>query len=183
MRERRQLRHSRHRHKVGERSANCRAHEKANEHPFVIDHFMTQQGSDHGKQHAALARENAAPRGYWRAQPLDGSDDRKSSDDVGELPDVARHDPCSLPLSFLRNILSMRSVMRKPLTILIVEVVTARQPSTRLNRGASPEPAISIAPTTEIAEIALVSDINGVWSSGETRCTSCRPSGTARTST
>ena len=51
-------------------------------------------------------------------------------------------------VSFLRNIFSMRSVIRNPLTMLIVDDTTAMQPSTLLNSRRSPAPAIRIAPTT-----------------------------------
>ena len=42
-------------------------------------------------------------------------------------------------------------------------------------RGADPSPLIRIAPTTEMAEMALVSDISGVCSSGETLRMSSKP--------
>ena len=42
------------------------------------------------------------------------------------------------------------------------QTATATNPSTRLNVLASFAPATRIAPTTAIAEIALVRDINGV---------------------
>src|SRR4051794_37457042 len=69
----------------------------------------------------------------------------------------------------------MRSVIRNPPTTLMVAAVTATKPSTRLSRLAFSAPAMRIAPTTEMAEIALVSDISGVCSSGETRRTSSKP--------
>src|SRR6266567_642072 len=74
----------------------------------------------------------------------------------------------------------MRSVMRYPLTTLMVDAVTATNPSTRLSVLASLAPAMRIAPTTAIAEIALVKDISGVCSSGETRRTSSNPRKAAR---
>src|SRR6185503_18003101 len=49
------------------------------------------------------------------------------------------------------------------------------KPSTRLNVEASFSPAIRIAPTTEMAEMALVSDMSGVCSRGETRRTNSKP--------
>src|SRR5262249_29235384 len=64
---------------------------------------------------------------------------------------------------------------RNPPTTLMVAAVTATKPSTRLRVDAFSAPATRIAPTTEIAEIALVSDISGVWSSGDTRRTSSKP--------
>src|SRR5438067_5558609 len=69
----------------------------------------------------------------------------------------------------------MRSVIRKPLTMLVTAAVIAINPSTLLSVVASPEPVITIAPTTEMAEIALVSDISGVCSSGDTLRMISRP--------
>ncbi len=62
----------------------------------------------------------------------------------------------------------MRSVIRKPLTILVTAPVMAMKPSTLLRVVAPAAPVIRIAPTTQMADIALVSDISGVCSSGDT---------------
>ncbi len=58
--------------------------------------------------------------------------------------------------------------MRKPPTTLMVAAVTATKPNTVL---AVPRlaPATTSEPTNEMAEMALVADISGVWSSGGTR--------------
>ena len=72
------------------------------------------------------------------------------------------------------NIFSMRSVIRKPLTMLVIEAASAMAPSSVMSGGWS-WPAITIEPTTAIAEIALVSDISGVCSRRETRVTTPSP--------
>src|SRR5438045_9297826 len=77
----------------------------------------------------------------------------------------------------------MRSVIRNPPTTLITAAVTAMKPRTRLSMLAFPAPATRIAPTTEIAEIALVSDISGVCSSGDTRRTNSKPRNAASMNT
>src|SRR5437870_3024071 len=69
----------------------------------------------------------------------------------------------------------MRSVMRKPLTMLVTAAVMAMKPSTLLNMVAPWALVTMIAPTTEMAEMALVMDISGVWSSGETLRMTSRP--------
>src|SRR6185436_5791140 len=80
------------------------------------------------------------------------------------------------------NIFSMRLVMRKPPTTLQVAAATAITP--RVVRTASTcEPAMVMAATTEMAEMALVADISGVWSSGGTRCTTWCPTKGAITKT
>src|SRR6218665_263490 len=78
-------------------------------------------------------------------------------------------------LSFLRNILSMRSVIRKPDTAFTVAAVTAMKPSVLLSVVAPASPVIAIAPTRTTAAIALVSDISGECSSGDTRLISWKP--------
>src|SRR5205085_2016060 len=69
----------------------------------------------------------------------------------------------------------MRSVIRNPLTMLVTAAVIAMNPSTLLSMVAPGEPVIRIAPTTEIADIALVSDIKGVCNSGETLRITSKP--------
>ncbi len=56
-----------------------------------------------------------------------------------------------------------------------MDAVTAMNPSVRLSVLACAAPVMRIEPTTAIAEMALVSDISGVWSSGETRRMISRP--------
>ena len=58
--------------------------------------------------------------------------------------------------------------MRKPPTTLMVEAVTAMNPSAVLS-GLYPAPATTSDPISEIPEIALVADISGVCRRGETR--------------
>ena len=86
-----------------------------------IDDFVTQQRADDGEQHADLAGQDAAAGGCGRVQPLDGKDDR-------ERRERGRRNCQICPViygfrlggSFLRNIFSMRSVIRNPLTMLMV---------------------------------------------------------------
>ena len=61
----------------------------------------------------------------------------------------------------------MRSVIRNPLTMLVIDAATAIAPRIVV-RSDSRSPAIRMDPTTAIAEMALVSDISGVCSSRET---------------
>src|SRR5262252_9338531 len=77
----------------------------------------------------------------------------------------------------------MRSVIRKPLTILVTAAVIAMNPRILLTRVAPSAPVIRIAPTTEIAEIALVSDINGVCSKGDTLRITSSPTNVASMNT
>mgnify|MGYP003693532927 CR=1 FL=1 len=73
------------------------------------------------------------------------------------------------------NILSMRSVITKPPTMLLVAATMAIVPSTRRQRALRAHPTSTIAPTTAMASRALVSDISGVCSSGDTRRITSKP--------
>src|SRR5687768_7446671 len=77
---------------------------------------------------------------------------------------------------------SMRRVMMKPPTTLMVAVVTARVPRMVLT-ALRPAPAATSDPTSEMPEIALVADINGVCSSGGTRAITRNPTNAASTNT
>jgi len=72
------------------------------------------------------------------------------------------------------NIFNMRSVMTKPPTMLLVAATTAMNPKT-VARWLLCSPTSTMAPTTAIASKALVSDISGVCSSGETRRITSNP--------
>src|SRR5437868_14818977 len=106
-------------------------------------------------------------------EPFEAEDEENRSSQVSEL-DVDVH--FALPffsagftgISRL-NILSMRSVMRKPPITLIEAEITAMNPSQVLSELMLCRPATTSAPTTEIADSALVADISGVCRSGGTR--------------
>src|SRR4029079_7140563 len=81
-----------------------------------------------------------------------------------------------------RNIFSIRSVMMKPPTTLMVAEATAIAPSTLL-RSPRPAPAATSEPTSEMPEMALVADMSGVCSSGGTRVMTLKPTNPARMKT
>src|SRR5882672_4212069 len=141
---------------------------------------MPQQCAHDRQQHANFARAHTTSRRDRRTQPLDGKNNAESGNDVRCLPKGIVHFP---PVSFFLNILSIRSVIRNPATMLMVANATAMMPRILLTIGEPPLPETRIAPTTEIAEIALVNDIRGVCNRGDTRRTNSRPSGTPRTRT
>ena len=77
---------------------------------------------------------------------------------------------------------SMRSVMKNPPTILLNEAAMAIRPR-MVESLVSCRPAIIIAAITTMASSALVSDISGVCSSGETRLMISKPTNPARMKT
>src|SRR5258708_6265984 len=74
----------------------------------------------------------------------------------------------------------MRSVIRKPPTMLLVAATTAMNPSV-VASVVFCSPTSTIAPTTAMASRALVSDIRGVCSRGETRRMTSNPMNPAST--
>ena len=76
----------------------------------------------------------------------------------------------------------MRSVMRKPPTTLMVAAVTATKPSQVATRFWS-EPAATSEPTSEMALMAFVALMSGVWSSAGTFVMIWKPTKPARTKT
>src|SRR5580698_8175678 len=179
MRHRSPLRHRRHRHDVCDGDADRRSDEERREDPLPIEDVVRQDGGDDGQQHPGLSGENSTARSGRGVHPLQGENEQRRRDDV-QIAAQVRHYFFS---SRLLNILSMRSVMRKPLTILVTAAVIAMKPSTLLSVVAPSAPVIRMAPTTEMAEIALVSDISGVCSSGDTLRIISRPTKVASMNT
>ena len=68
-------------------------------------------------------------------------------------------------LSCPLNIASMRSVIRNPAVTFVIAQTTATNPRIVERRPYCP-PAATIAPTSEMPEIAFVADISGVWQKG-----------------
>src|SRR5712671_2318416 len=127
-----------------------------------------QHRPDHGQSHSPHAGEHATARGFRIAHPLERQNEECRGDQVNQLNELIGH------LSRRLNIFSMRSVIRKPLTMLVVDAKTATAPRMVLRR-VSCSPASRMAPTTAMAEMALVSDISGVCSSRDTRWMTIRP--------
>ena len=67
--------------------------------------------------------------------------------------------------------------------MLIMEAVTATVPEDGAEAWISCLPAMTMEPTTAMAEMALVRDISGVWSRGETRRMTRSPTKVASTKT
>src|SRR5262249_8359734 len=107
-------------------------------------------------------------------EPAQREDEESRREDVARVGEVLDESRVHFFGSRSLNILSMRSVIRKPLTMLVIEAATAIEPRIVLV-AVSSSPAIRIEATIAIAEIALVSDISGVCRSLETFCTTEKP--------
>lgn len=86
---------------------------------------------------------------------------------AGSLEEEGDHSGFPFVCLGLKNF-SIRAVMPKPPTTLIVAQVTARKPR-KLLSVPCPEPATTSEPTSEMPEMAFVADISGVCSSGGMR--------------
>src|SRR5204862_2409980 len=99
--------------------------------------------------------------------------EKRSSNQVGVFDDLFNAGEVSHGFfgALALNILSMRSVIRNPPTMLLVAATIAIVP--RIFASIAPcawySPARIMAPTTAMASSALVKDIKGVCKSGETR--------------
>ena len=138
--------------------------------PVVDLDFGKQQRAADGGDHGNDAGEGAPPRRARVTHPQQREDEQRRGNEINRLDNVVHvHD---LAGSRFLNILSIRSVSRKPLTIFVIEAKTATAPRIVGNAppvpAPVPAPASMIEPTTAIAEMALVSDISGVCKSRDT---------------
>src|SRR5713101_1891514 len=170
--ERGPLRHRGHSH-FAEGHADDAAEHQTDGHQFVIHDAAVQQRSTDRQGHAQFAGPNAMPRGGGRAQPLERQNKKDGGDEIGDFDQrVGGHYGLLGPLDL--NMRSMRSVIRKPPTMLLVAATMAMVPRIAA-RLLLCSPARMMAPTTAMASSALVRDISGVCSSGETRRMTSKP--------
>src|ERR1039457_2022392 len=159
---------------IAQRDANHRAQDQCNGDPLIVHDAVIQKRAGDCQHHSHFTCPNSPPRGDWRTQPLQRQDEEDGSDDVGDLNDVFGRWSHGFCVRLDLNILSMRSVIMKPPTALLVAATIAIVPSTVASVDLC-SPARMMAPTTAIASNALVSDINGVCSNGDTRRITSNP--------
>src|SRR6516164_4150064 len=135
-----------------------------------------EQSPGNGQNHSQLSSPDSAPGGGGYTQPLKREDEQHRGDEIRDLDDLLGGE--GLVHGFLGllalNIFSMRSVIKKPPTTLLVAAITAKVARMVASRDFC-SPARTMAPTTAMASKALVSDISGVCSSGETRRITSKP--------
>src|SRR5216684_814840 len=170
--ERGPLRHGGHLH-FAERHADDAAEHQTDGHQLVVDDAFVEQRAADGQGHAYFTGPHAVARGGGRAQPLQRQNKKYGGDEVGDLNEGFRgHYGLFGPLDL--NMRSMRSVIRKPPTMLLVAATMAMVPRIAASWLLC-SPARMMAPTTAMASSALVRDISGVCSSGETRRMTSKP--------
>src|SRR6185312_11288280 len=149
--------------------------EQADPDPLIADDLRIEQRSHDGSGHARCCQQHSPAGRIGMGKPLQSKYEQNGSREVGELNvDVQAAFPFwALSPGFTGisrlNIFSMRSVIRNPPITLIEAETTATNPSQVLMGLSLCRPAITMAPTTEIADRALVADIRGVCRSGGTR--------------
>src|SRR5258707_6725020 len=125
-------------------------HESDREQPVIDDAVMQQSAADR-QQHARFARPDAVPGRGGRTHPLERQDEQHARDEIKNLDDElvackVRHH--GLPAGRLAlNIRNMRSVIRKPPTMLLVPATTAMNPKVFPNVLLG-SPTTSMSPTT-----------------------------------
>src|SRR5205823_3979901 len=112
--------------------------------PFEVDDLRREQRADDRRRHSGDAGRDAAPRRPRMIEPAQRQDEQDRREEVTELNQMLVH------LCFSRNILSIRSVIRKPLTMLVIDAATATVPRIVVSVD-SRSPAMRIEPTTAIA--------------------------------
>src|SRR5580692_6151784 len=145
--------------------------------PLVVHDAVVQQGACNRQDHSDFARPDAALSSRWRAHPLQRKNKENAGDEVGNLDNLLISRQVGVHGFVGRldlNIFSMRSVIRNPPTTLVVAATTARNPNTKESVLLC-SPTSTMAPTTAMASRALVSDMSGVWSKGETRRMTSNP--------
>src|SRR4029453_7400917 len=165
----------------GERDADHGARHERGQDPAVAHDLRVQQRAEHGEPHAGGPGDHAAPRGARVREPLQREDEERGRGEVGELGELLDHRPAA-PRSGRLNMRSMRSVIRKPLTMLVIDAATATVPSS-VEKSLFCSPAMISDPTMAIAEMALVSDISGVCRSRDTPRITSKPMKVASTNT
>src|SRR5215470_11814833 len=168
------LGHVSHGHEYREGQTHGRAHHEADEDPLVGDDVVVHKRTNNRQRHADLAHQHALAGGDGMAQPLEREDE---GDGRRQIRRHAYFSSCRR-----LNILSIRSVITNPPTTLAMEQATAMVPRI-VESSLFAAPAMMMEPTKEMAEMALVSDISGVCSSGLTRRITSKPTKVASTNT
>src|SRR2546430_6382074 len=98
--------------------------------PFVARDLRIEKRGENGHPGSDFADENATHGGHRRTEPFEREDKANHRGDIRKINDLLRgdrgHGFFALPA---RNMCSMRSVIRKPPTMLLKEAATAINPS------------------------------------------------------
>ena len=108
---------------AGQWHADEESHGDGTDNPRVVDDLRLDPGREHGHRHADDAGHDPVTRGLGIAHPMERENEERRRQDGRKLSDETHH--CFL------NILSMRSVIMKPLTMLVIDANNATAPRMR----------------------------------------------------
>ena len=119
-----------------ERNAHHEAGDDRQDDPAVVHDLGLDPGRHDGDDHGGHAGIHALPGGRRGVHPVQREDEQDGRDQVGELDDPCVHEwPSRFGLPVGLNIFSMRSVIRKPLTMFVIEANSAIAPMMRIPVG------------------------------------------------
>ncbi len=101
--------------------------------PQMVDDLGLDPGRDHGEQHRHNTGVDATAGRFRIVHEMKREDEQHRADEVGELRYGVDHFFTSSRGDL--NILSIRSVMRKPLTMFVIEAKSAMAPRIRMFLG------------------------------------------------
>src|SRR4051794_3874474 len=98
-----------------------------------MNHRRPSPGHQYRDNGACHARSDSLSRGRGCIHPVQGEDEKRPRAQVRELADDLDHVRlASARRSLVLNSFSIRSVMRKPLTMFVIEAKSATVPSVRI---------------------------------------------------
>ena len=120
----------------GKRDADGESRDHRDHDPEVVHHLRLGPGGDDRQGHADHAGVDAAARRRRGVQPVQREDEEPGRDEVRELDQVVDHGRGPSPgFCSVLNILSIRSVIRNPLTMLVMDANTAMAPKILISGG------------------------------------------------
>ena len=134
VRQRRPLRHGGQRH-PRERHADQHSGGDRADDPQMMDNGRVGPRDEDGDRRAGHTGVNAIAGGGGGVHPVQGEDEADRRDDVPDLAETVQHQWVPSRLSDVLNIFSMRSVIRKPLTMLVIDANRAMAPRMRIRSG------------------------------------------------
>ena len=115
-----------------ERNPDTGAEHERDRNPLVIDDPVLQQRPADRQQHSNFACPDAMAGGARRAHPFQRQNEKDAGNQIRDFDDGLGRGQRAHGLAgrLVLNILSIRSVIRKPPTMLLVAAMTASMPST-----------------------------------------------------
>src|SRR4029453_15056800 len=103
--------------------------------PHMMDDGWLGPGDDDRHSGAGDARVDTPAGGRGCVHPVEREDEHGRRDGVPQLADAIHHARFPSPGLSVLNIFSIRSVIRKPLTMLVIEAKSAIAPRMRIRSG------------------------------------------------